>query len=255
MQYIELHRLRHSATCSVEGCDRDVCARGWCSMHYKRWAKHGDPLISNRTGYRDPVGRFWSHVEKTKTCWLWDGTPANDFGHGKIWVDGRFVGAHVFSYWLMVGPVADGLQVLHTCDVPNCVRPDHLYVGTQADNMADKMRRGRQNQVAGEKHGGSKLTEEKVREIRRGYALGRSQSSLSREFGIARTTVQAVVERRSWSHLPMLVEEKSPRAVKRAVMDLSDEERSRRREHGRAMIIHAQRGRGESEVMPSYAVP
>jgi hypothetical protein len=175
-------------------------------MHYKRWAKHGNPLISNRVGYGDPVTRFWLHVEKTDTCWLWTGTPANDFGHGKLWVDGKFIGAHVFAYRLLVGCVQDGLQVLHTCDVPNCVRPDHLYAGTQADNMADKMRRGRHNPTTGEKHGQAILHEEQVLEILQEYATGSRQTFLAEKYGVARTTIQAIVERRSWKHLSELVE-------------------------------------------------
>jgi HNH endonuclease len=93
---------------------------------------------------RDAVDRFWDKVEKTPTCWIWTGGTAR-FGHGLRREDKhlRFAVASRFSWELHFGPVPDGLCVLHHCDNPPCVRPDHLFLGTKADNTADMMAKGR----------------------------------------------------------------------------------------------------------------
>src|SRR5262245_56294238 len=79
--------------------------------------------------------RFWSKVQKTETCWLWTG--AKTRGYGAINIDHHAVLAHRVSYELHIGPIPDGLYVLHRCDVHACVRPDHLFLGTHLDNIQD----------------------------------------------------------------------------------------------------------------------
>jgi hypothetical protein len=86
--------------------------------------------------------RFWSKVERTDDCWIWTGG-RHDFGYGIFWVKGKFWRAHRWSYQQRYGPIPDGLDVLHRCDNPPCVNPDHLFVGTAADNCLDMRRKGR----------------------------------------------------------------------------------------------------------------
>jgi hypothetical protein len=100
------------------------------------------PLNPLLNGHSDPEWRFWQRVEKTETCWLWTGAKAK-FGHGSIYVDGKSLRAHTYSFLLHGGVVPEGMQVNHTCDTPGCVRPDHLYAGTQQQNVDDMNRRGR----------------------------------------------------------------------------------------------------------------
>jgi HNH endonuclease len=88
------------------------------------------------------VKRFWARVRKTDACWEWTGSTRH-FGHGHLNVSGRRVLAHRFSWELANGPIPPGLQINHHCDNPPCVRPDHLYLGTQADNTRDRVERGR----------------------------------------------------------------------------------------------------------------
>jgi hypothetical protein len=94
------------------------------------------------------VNRFWSKVNKTETCWLWTSNVHTN-GYGQIAesrngrLRQRWLWAHRVAWELTHGPIADGLRVLHRCDVPTCVNPDHLFLGTQIENIADSVRKGR----------------------------------------------------------------------------------------------------------------
>lgn len=88
--------------------------------------------------------RFWQKVVKTKTCWLWSASK-NDTGYGWFKRDGRMRGAHRMAYELRRGKIPSGMSVLHRCDTPACVRPAHLFLGTQADNVRDMLAKGRGN--------------------------------------------------------------------------------------------------------------
>jgi hypothetical protein len=88
----------------------------------------------------DPALRFWPRVQKTSTCWLWTGNTSK--GYGSIEAEGKPVGVHRFSYQLATGKVPV-LDVLHSCDNPRCVNPDHLTEGTHQQNMADRNAKGR----------------------------------------------------------------------------------------------------------------
>lgn len=98
--------------------------------------------------------RFWSKVAMIPFhgCWEWIGKPTRK-GYGQLWVDGKLISAHRFAWELTHGPVADGLCVLHFCDNRSCIRVDHLFLGTIADNNSDMRRKGRQrNQNLGKTH-------------------------------------------------------------------------------------------------------
>lgn len=90
------------------------------------------------------MDRFWAKVNKNPDgCWLWTGSKAGHMGHGQVWYHGRKEYAHRLSYLLFVGEIPQGLFVLHHCDTPNCVRPDHLFLGTAKDNSNDRDAKGR----------------------------------------------------------------------------------------------------------------
>lgn len=148
------------------------------------------------------VERFWAKVEKTETCWLWTGQFDSD-GYGRIKTSNRprrRIRAHALSWAIHFGPIPAGLVVCHRCDNPPCVRPDHLFLGTTADNQHDKVAKGRQ--ARGEAVGAAKLTAEQVLEIRSRYANGGvSQAALAVDYDIGSGAIWAVVTRRTWKHL------------------------------------------------------
>jgi HNH endonuclease len=130
------------AVCTMNNCARPTRTRGLCDAHYKRLWRYGDPSVVLLRRDLSESDRFWTKVTKTRGCWLWTAclTPC---GYGMFETRRRTRLAHRWSYAAAYGPIPDGLYVLHHCDTPECVRPNHLYLGTQTDNMADMKRRGR----------------------------------------------------------------------------------------------------------------
>lgn len=129
--------------CSVKGCDRKHDSKGYCLSHYKRFRK-GRPVDSAIRKCKRNKPNFHDNYEKiTETgCWIWIGPCFNE-GYGWFFVNGKPIGAHRVSWELHNGPIPDGMYVLHTCDVRPCVNPDHLFIGTQKDNIHDAIKKGR----------------------------------------------------------------------------------------------------------------
>ena len=126
--------------------------------------------IDSKTGRfisTPPIQRFWDRVEKTSTCWIWKGIILTT-GYGQIgFRDNHHQSAHRFSYELHHGKIAKGMCVCHSCDNKKCVNPKHLWLGTSAQNTADREKKGRG--VRGEKSHSHKLTEKQVKKIRSIY--------------------------------------------------------------------------------------
>lgn len=141
--------------------------------------------------------RFWARVQFTPGCWLWTGGKQSN-GYGQLSVAGRgVVYTHRLSFELFNGPIPPGLQLLHACDNPSCVNPDHLSPGTQEENNADRHRKGRS--VKGERHGMARLTLERVREIRvLAAAGGIKQCDLAAEYGISEPHLSGILAGKFW---------------------------------------------------------
>ncbi len=158
-----------------------------------------------RHSYRRPtIERFWLQVSKTETCWLWTG-PFTTRGRPRFWTAPKQgVYAHRYIYEQLIGPIPDGLYVCHHCDNPACVRPDHLFVGTQDDNMKDMVAKDRANKPKGESNGRAKLTEDDVRYIRQNYKFRSptyGRKALAERFGVDVVTIRAILIRKLWSHV------------------------------------------------------
>lgn len=131
-------------------------------------------------------------------CWIWDGYTDAKMGYGMFWWNGSMRLSHRVSHELFVSPVPKGMHVCHACDVPSCVNPAHLWLGTNADNVADKVRKGRARNLRGEQHPMAKLSQDQVIAIRRSPKSGRW---VAKEFGIDRSTVQYIRNGKLWGHL------------------------------------------------------
>lgn len=143
-------------------------------------------------GGMDTHDRFFSHVDQSGDCWLWTAGTFGQMKYGRFW-DGTFqrgnpksVAAHRWSYEFHVGPIPEGKFILHRCDVPLCVKPDHLFLGDHADNMADMVAKGRwkHNGLRGEKSPTSKLSDEEVAAIREMVANGATRKIAAEKYGV-----------------------------------------------------------------------
>lgn len=150
----------------------------------------------------EDLARFMQHVYMTgrAECWLWIGNkPDGRYGHFSV--SGKIYKAHRWLYALVCGEIPEGMVIRHKCDNPSCVNPAHLTIGTHADNVADKYERGRAPNRQGEKHPLARLTEDKVKEIRRMSELGWPNSRIAAEFGVSTQHVGKVVRRENWRHV------------------------------------------------------
>lgn len=149
--------------------------------------------------------RFWAKVKKTDGCWLWTAARLPK-GYGQIGRRRKLpISAHKASWILHFGPIPKGLSVLHVCNTPGCVRPDHLVLGTQADNQRHMVLCGRSTK--GEINPNSKLTDAQVLEIRRCYIRGKprvikgNSFELSKEFGVSQGSILRVARGELWKHV------------------------------------------------------
>jgi len=171
---------------------------------------------------RSTPADFWKYVDRSNPsgCWPWTGA-TDDHGYGRLRYQGKEWKAHRLAWVLTNGDPGD-MFVLHNCDNPPCCKPPDLFLGTQADNMADSARKGRhpknlngylpagENHHArlrpeimarGEKNGSAVLTNRQVRAIRQKQKAGWTQRALAKEFGVSKGTIGFIVQRLTWKHV------------------------------------------------------
>lgn len=174
--------------------------------------------------------RFWDKVAIGDGCWEWQGS-LNYKGYGRIQVSGEVIGSHRVAWKIERGEVPSGMHVCHHCDNPKCVRPGHLFIGTNYDNAMDREMKGRgrprygdengartrpdrlprgdehwsrrlpERRPRGTGHGMARLSESDVREIRRRCSTGEPFASVARVFGVSDVMVGLIHRRRKWSHV------------------------------------------------------
>lgn len=145
---------------------------------------------------------YWRLVERIEGgCWKWSGAKIK--GYGRLFVAGKHKYAHRLSWEIHFGPIPNGMMVCHRCDNPECSNPDHLFLGTAADNMQDKMKKGRwkggnkKGAVTGLKNGRAVLDWEKVALIRSSRGI-ETQQTLAQRFGVSPSTVSQIWNERIW---------------------------------------------------------
>ena len=176
-----------------------VCRRRFRRNYPGRVTCSRPCLVKRRGTYED---RFWARVKKGRKCWEWQGRCEND-GYARIKRKGggKQVFVHRLSWELANGSIPIGLSVLHKCDNRKCVRPSHLFLGTNTDNMQDMLKKGRANKARGERHGNAKLVEGDVRRIRKLYGAGTTLREIAVEYGVTEMSVSRIVRRLRWAHV------------------------------------------------------
>lgn len=184
--------------CSIPSCGKKIKARGWCAAHWKQWKKYGDPSGH----YRSKLIEF---MEKAKSydgeeCLIWP-YGKTQFGHGKVWINGKMNTVHRIICEATNGPSGSSkIHCRHICGNGNigCVSPKHLKWGTASENYEDSVFHG--TSCLGERHGNAKLTNEKVLEIR-GLIGKMKQFEIAKKYGISRQCVRQIRERETWAWL------------------------------------------------------
>lgn len=150
----------------------------------------------------DPIARFWAKVDTSggpDACWPWMGSRTKG-GYGEMSIDGEVTYMHRFAWAVLTGS-APVNHVLHRCDNPPCCNPAHLFLGTPADNAADKVAKGRQQR--GERAGVAKLRDADVLIIKQRLAAGENGAQLAREYGVTKGTISHIKTGyiRAWQHI------------------------------------------------------
>lgn len=178
-------------------------------MYQPRYDK---PITQRERDRLSPHEAFWLHVEDVGECWMWKGNVSRRYG--RLYIAGRTIRAHRYAWEAVYGPVPDGLVVCHRCDQPLCVRPDHLFAATPAENNADRAAKGRsakgdrhparmhpETRPRGEAHGMAKYTAQQIQGAKAMIDAGHTLNDIARLTGINKSTLSKVKRGIQWAPL------------------------------------------------------
>jgi len=162
-------------------------------------------LRSSKNKPKNFADYFWSKANKTDTCWIWTAGKSNrKNNYGAFWSESGTVAAHRYAHKLINGPIPKGIQVLHRCDNPPCVRPSHLFLGTNKDNVEDRVRKGRTGPRCGSFNGNSRLSENKVIQIRRLLLQGIAKTKIAKKYKVSDTCIRHIAQGITWTSVVSL---------------------------------------------------
>lgn len=174
--------------CGKRFWSKPSAVRRGSGLYCSKQCVHSDRVL--------PPERFWKRVNKTQGCWIWTGGK-DSAGYGQISVRRKKERTHRLAWLLTLGRIPKGMFVCHKCDNPSCVNPAHLFLGSNRDNMEDKIRKKRH--VFGERTPNSKLTVGDVRFIRSCKSM--THVEMAKIFGVCSQTIDSVVNHKNWAHV------------------------------------------------------
>lgn len=179
-------------TVACRNCQEPFLASRWrMSTKRKYPAAYCSVKCSSGHATSSPAeGRFWAKVDKRgpAECWLWMGSK-HERGYGQLWLNGKIMRAHRFSWELVNGPFPEGMKACHRCDTPSCVNPSHIFLGSDLDNSRDCIEKGRHL---------SKLTVEKVSAIKRLVRKHGDSTAIARLLGVSTTAIRSIARGKTW---------------------------------------------------------
>lgn len=190
--------------CSINGCSRPAERKDLCKMHDHRLRRHGDvhAILRVRCGNHSLPEKTAILIDKKTTrdgeCWIWTGAKSS-YGYGVFRYDGKLVFVHRASYELYRGPIPEDYCVCHTCDNRLCANPDHLFIGTNLDNIQDRDNKNRQ--ARGENNGNVKITGDIAKEILALYSAGLTRTEISKQLGVSWDIANRVIKKINWTHV------------------------------------------------------
>ncbi|TAM15933.1 MAG: HNH endonuclease [Pandoraea sp.] len=196
-------RPKLSAACIFPGCCGKYYSKGYCIKHYQRLRAHGDPSICLKVAV-PARERFLSSIKTVGECWVWTGS-TNETGYGFLSIGSksdksrRNVLAHRFSFEMHKGEIPAGLNICHVCDNRACVNPNHLFAGTQADNVADMVSKDRHQK--GSRNGRAKINEAVASQIFDEVKSGKTHTVVAQKFGVTRSLVSLIASGKRWRHV------------------------------------------------------
>lgn len=141
-----------------------------------------------------------AQCRRVNDCLIWLGG-VDHYGYGRITIEHKRYRVHRVMYEMVYNPIPDNKVIMHSCDIPNCVEPEHLSVGTQYENIMDAFRKGRNGSAYGEKQSNTILTAEKVIAIREEHKRYHSLKELAKKYGVSVSSINQIVRGKRWNHL------------------------------------------------------